>query len=68
MVYNSIDPIGRDRDDARQALTSCLIANVNRPKNRAPYDIKDFMIVAGPRTQQTMEQMKQTLKKTIKEK
>lgn len=42
MAYDRLDPIGRERDDWRAAAIMTVLANINRPKNRRPYTLKDF--------------------------
>jgi len=62
MAFDSIEPFGDIRADYRQAITSAIIANVNRPKGKAPYKLKDFLPVRPPAEPQTLEEMKLILK------
>lgn len=58
MAFDSIEPFGDIRADYRQAITSAVIANANRPKGKAPYRLREFLPVRPPAKPQTMEQMK----------
>ena len=57
MAFARLEPFGSEADFRGHALTSSVIANVNRGKNDKPYKIEDFM----PQTkkQSSPEQMKQ---------
>lgn len=43
-VYDRLEPIGGRRGDFQAALIATTIANVNRGKNRAPYNLRDFLM------------------------
>jgi hypothetical protein len=43
-VYYGLEPFGDERADYRQAVTSCILANVYRGKNSKEYKITDFML------------------------
>ena len=59
MAYYSIEPFGEWRADLRQAITSMIIANVNRGKKSRAYKVNEFMPFDKPRKrrQQTPEKM-----------
>ena len=63
MAYDLIEPFGEWRADLRQAISSMIIANVNRSKKSRAYKVKDFMPFEKPRKrkQQTPEQMQAML-------
>ena len=63
MAYDSIDPIGAERDDWRASMVACTIANANRGKRSRTYKVKDFMPTFGPRpvTKQSCQAMKANL-------
>ena len=64
MAFYQIEPFGDERADYRQALTTCVLANVNRDKNKkpTPYVPEDFMIGKKRQPQeQPWEQMKDML-------
>jgi len=63
LAYYSIEPFGEWRADLRQAITSMIIANVNRSKKSRAYKVKEFMPFEKQqrRKQQTPEQMQAML-------
>lgn len=62
MAYDSIEPFGDQRADVRQAITSAVIANVNRRKGRAAYKVRDFMAVRPQTRLMTGDEMKKIFK------
>jgi hypothetical protein len=65
MAFYQLEPFGDERADYRQALTTCVIANANRDRNRkpTPFTPEDFMIgKKPPPKQQRWEDMKETLR------
>lgn len=62
MVYYQIEPFGEERADIRQAITSCLLANIHRGKNQRAFNINEFMAVRPVRKPQSMDEMKKLLK------
>jgi len=58
-AYYNIEPFGEWRADLRQAITSMVIANVNRGKNQKAFKPEDFMPFEKPkkRKPQTEEEM-----------
>lgn len=67
MAFDGIEPFGDIRADYRQAITSAVIANANRPKGKAAYRIKQFLPVKPPAKPQTVEDMKFILKQIANE-
>ena len=61
LAFYSIDPFGEERADARQAITSCIIANSNRGKSTKPFKVDEFFPVREPK-KQSMSEMKNILK------
>lgn len=43
LAYYKLEPFGGERDDLRQAYTSCIIANLFLGKGQKAYEISDFM-------------------------
>lgn len=43
LAYYTVEPFGEYRADLRSAITSCVIANANRGKNKPPFKVADFM-------------------------
>ena len=63
MAYYNIEPFGEQRADYRQAITSMVLANVNRGKNQRAFKVSDFMPFEKKkkRRQQTPEEMQAML-------
>ena len=68
MAYYSIEPFGEVRADWRQAWTSMILANANRPTDKRgrakgkTWKMKDFMLnLKEIRRQQSPEQMAKLL-------
>jgi len=59
IAYYYIEPFGEWRADIRQAITSMIIANVNRSKNQRAFRYTDFMPFEKPkkRKRQTQKEM-----------
>ena len=43
MAFAQMEPFGWDADQYGHAMTTCMIANVNRGKDDEPYNVSDFM-------------------------
>lgn len=43
MAFYSIEPFGYDADMMGHAITSAVVANVNRQKGKRPYKVEDFL-------------------------
>jgi hypothetical protein len=67
MAYYQLEPFGEERADYRQAITSQILANVNLPKGKRPYDVEEFLVVKPVRQPKTAEQMMDMLKSLCKE-
>lgn len=63
IAYSLMEPFGDDRADWRAAMQMALTANMNRPKGRAPYKVKDFLLRFddATRPEATIEQMEMAL-------
>lgn len=55
MAYAQLEPFGGDADYIGHAITAVTVANVNRPKNRRPYKVEDFLPKFG-KTEQTVDE------------
>ena len=56
-AYATLEPFGEERADLRQAITSCIIANVNRKRGAPPYVPSDFMLFREKPVQDLQQQM-----------
>ena len=57
MAYSLIEPFGQETQYIGPAITSTVLANVNRKKGAKAHDITDFMPqFAEPKKEQTVEQ------------
>lgn len=63
MAYSQIEPFGEERQDIRQAIIACTVAN-SVPRKGRPYTIKDFI----PKFRETMddEAIKNELMKIVR--
>jgi len=62
IAFYRIEPFGESRADWRQAITSMILANVNRGKNTKAYKVKDFMLTdKKPRRQMTNKEIETML-------
>ena len=52
MAFDLVEPIGGRRGDIHAGVVASTIANVNRPKERRPYTVADFVPEYGGRNQQ----------------
>lgn len=43
-----MEPWGEERADLRSGVIACVIANQSRPKNRRPFQPKDFLLFGEP--------------------
>lgn len=62
-----IEPWGDLRADLRQAITSMVIANVNRGKNQRAFKVEDFMPIREPKKKQTWQEMQFMLRQLCEE-
>ncbi|MBN1807181.1 MAG: hypothetical protein JW837_18185 [Sedimentisphaerales bacterium] len=62
-LYYRKRPFGVEAADYRQALTTCILANVNRDgkKKPTPFTPEDFMTGKKPPKEQSWQQMKMML-------
>jgi hypothetical protein len=61
IAFYQFEPFGDERADYRQALTTCVIANANRDKDKkpTPFTPEDFMIGRKPPPkEQTWKEMR----------
>lgn len=62
MAYYTVEPFGEYRADLRSAITSCVIANGNRGKNKKPFKVSDFMPSFEKKKEMTGDEIKSFLK------
>ena len=62
MAYYNIEPFGEYRADIRSAIVACVIANVNRGKNKPAYKVEDFMPKFEPPKQMSDDEIRNVLK------
>lgn len=63
IAYSMMEPFGDDRADWRTAMQMAQVANMNRPKGRAPYKVKDFLLrfEDATRPEASLQQMEMAL-------
>lgn len=63
MAYAQIEPFGEERQDVRQAIIACTVAN-SVPRKGRPYTVNDFM----PKFRQPMtdDEIKNELLKLVR--